>query len=109
MLPETQSGLPKRRSSHGLRKAAAIALAEAGCRAREIMSITGHKSLSEAERYTRDVDQSCLAESAIAKLVAMTSDTPTLENLSHINDNSFFQRVGKGMVGPEGLEPRRAH
>ena len=35
--------LPERCSSHGLRKAAAARLAEAGCSTREIMSITGHK------------------------------------------------------------------
>jgi integrase len=40
------AGLP-RCSAHGLRKAAARWLAEAGCTAHEIASITGHASLKQ--------------------------------------------------------------
>ena len=40
-------------SMHGLRKAAARRLAEAGCTDRQIMSITGHKTSQEVGRYTR--------------------------------------------------------
>jgi integrase len=61
----TQSGLPSRCKAHGLRKAAARRLAEAGCSTKEIASITGHKSLSEIERYTRAADQEAMAESAM--------------------------------------------
>lgn len=57
--------LPKRCRSHGLRKAAAVLLAEAGCTTKEIMSITGHKSLSDVELYTRDADQKRHAESTM--------------------------------------------
>ncbi len=42
-----EAGLPARCKPHGLRKAAARRLAEAGCSASEIMSITGHKTLAE--------------------------------------------------------------
>ncbi|MDE0944982.1 MAG: tyrosine-type recombinase/integrase, partial [Alphaproteobacteria bacterium] len=45
------AGLPDVCRSHGLRKAAARRLAEAGCTAPQIASVTGHKSLSEVERY----------------------------------------------------------
>ena len=38
------AGLPHRCKPHGLRKAAARRLAEAGCSASEIMAITGHKN-----------------------------------------------------------------
>ena len=62
------AGLPDRCSSHGLRKAAAARLAEAGCSTREIMAITGHKSLAEVERYTRGAEQKRLAQAAIVKL-----------------------------------------
>lgn len=62
-----KAGLPARCVAHGLRKAAARHLAEAGCTAHEIMSITGHASLAEAERYTRAVEQEKMAERAIAK------------------------------------------
>lgn len=53
---------------HGLRKAAAAALAEAGCSTKEIMAITGHRTLTEIERYTSEADQKRLASSAIVKL-----------------------------------------
>ena len=53
--------------AHGLRKAAARRLAEAGCTAHEIGAITGHASLTELVRYTRAADQRRLAESAMTK------------------------------------------
>jgi integrase len=54
-------------SAHGLRKAAARRLAEAGCTAHEIGAITGHASLTELVRYTKAADQRRLAESAMTK------------------------------------------
>jgi integrase len=57
-------------SSHGLRKLAATRLAEAGCSEREIMAVTGHKSVSEVSRYTKAADQSRLAEQAAKRLAA---------------------------------------
>jgi integrase len=62
------TGLPIECQPHGLRKAAGRRLAEAGCTAHEIMAVLGHKTLSEAERYTRDADQAQLATAAVAKL-----------------------------------------
>jgi integrase len=61
-----EAGLPHC-SAHGLRKAAARRLAEAGCTAHEIGAITGHASLTELVRYTRAVDQRRLAEAAMTK------------------------------------------
>lgn len=54
-------------SAHGLRKAAARRLAEAGCTAHEIGAITGHASLTELVRYTKAADQKHLAEAAMTK------------------------------------------
>jgi integrase len=59
-------------SAHGLRKAAARRLAEAGCTAHEIAAITGHASLREIVRYTKAVDQKRLAVSAMVKVKART-------------------------------------
>lgn len=53
---------------HGLRKAAAVRLAEAGCSTREIASITGHETLAMVELYTRAVEQKRMARAAIRKL-----------------------------------------
>jgi integrase len=55
-------------SAHGLRKAAARRLAEAGCSTHEIAAITGHASLKEVARYTEAVDRRKLAQSAMAKV-----------------------------------------
>ena len=55
-------------SAHGLRKAAARRLAEAGCTAHEIAAITGHASLKEIARYTEAADRKRLAVSAMAKV-----------------------------------------
>jgi integrase len=60
-------------SAHGLRKAAATRLADAGCSVHEIKAITGHKSLSEVERYTKAADQKRLAQ-GVAHVVAGTND-----------------------------------
>jgi integrase len=60
------AGLPHC-SAHGLRKAAARLLAEAGCTAHEIASITGHASLREIARYTKAADQARLAVTAMDK------------------------------------------
>lgn len=63
-----RAGLPKGFNAHGLRKAAARRLAEAGCSTLQIMSITGHKDIEEVERYTRSVNQARLAAQAIGKI-----------------------------------------
>lgn len=72
-----RAGLPKRCVFHGLRKAAARRLAEAGCTAHQIMSITGHVTLDEVERYTKDAQQAPMAKDAIAMLPAVN---PTDKN-----------------------------
>jgi len=61
------AGLPTECSLHGLRKAAARRLAEAGCSAHEIAAITGHRTLKEIERYTKSADQAHLARKAMAR------------------------------------------
>jgi integrase len=56
-------------SGHGLRKACARRLAEAGATAHEIMAVTGHKTLAEVERYTAAALREGMADSAFAKLL----------------------------------------
>lgn len=58
----------KGRSAHGLRKAAARRLAEAGCSALQIGAITGHKTLKEISRYTAAADQGRMARDAMDRL-----------------------------------------
>ena len=64
----TEAGLPLDCQPHGLRKAAGRRLAEAGATAKMIMSVLGHTTLAEAERYTEEADQAGLAEDAVIKL-----------------------------------------
>jgi integrase len=61
-----ETGLPARASVHGLRKAACRRLAEAGCSASIIASISGHASLREIARYTAAAEQVRLARQGIA-------------------------------------------
>ena len=62
------AGLPDRCVAHGLRKAAARRLAEAGCSANEIAAVTGHATLEEVARYTKAAEQKRLAQAAIRRL-----------------------------------------
>jgi len=43
-------------------------IAEAGGTAHELMAISGHKTLAEVQRYTKDADRKKLADSGMAKL-----------------------------------------
>ena len=43
-------------------------LAEGGATPHEIMAVTGHKTLSEVERYTKEVNKARLADTGMAKL-----------------------------------------
>jgi hypothetical protein len=43
-------------------------LAEAGGTAHELMAFSGHKTLTEVQRYTTDADRKRLADAAMAKL-----------------------------------------
>lgn len=53
---------------HGLRKAAATRLSDAGCSPQEIAAITGHKGLGMVELYTKARDQAELASLAMERM-----------------------------------------
>lgn len=61
-------GLPRGLNMHGLRRLAAVRLAEAGCTPHEIGAITGHRTLAMVQEYTRGVRQRGLADIAILRL-----------------------------------------
>lgn len=65
-----EAGLPQC-SAHGLRKAAARRMAEAGCSNQAIKAITGHKTDKEVSRYTAAADQVRLADHAMAMTYGM--------------------------------------
>ena len=62
------AGLPAECVAHGLRKAALRRLAEHGATSKEMQAISGHRTLAEIERYTRQADQRRLAKAAIGAL-----------------------------------------
>jgi integrase len=68
-------------SGHGLRKACARRLAEAGATAPEIMSITGHKTLAEVQRYIAEANRELMADSAMNKLMTRPNGEQTVVNL----------------------------
>lgn len=67
------AGLPHC-SAHGLRKALARRLAEAGCSEHEIAAITGHRSLQEVRRYTQAASQLVLARRAMEAIPSPDSE-----------------------------------
>jgi site-specific recombinase XerD len=64
------------RTPHGLRKAGSRHLAEAGASTHQIGAITGHKSLSEIELYTRSAAQKVLAQGAMQAVTRIQGGTP---------------------------------
>lgn len=105
----TAADLPLSCQPHGLRKAAGRRLAEAGNSANEIMSVLGHKSLAEAERYTRAANQRRLSAQAIEKREAHQSRVNSQTNPMRVGETklntSNINTEGFGMALPRGLEP----
>jgi site-specific recombinase XerD len=58
-------------SGHSLRAGLVTSAVRAGKQIKSIQAVTGHKTLSEVERYTRDADRERLARSASAKVTSM--------------------------------------
>ncbi|MDD3030274.1 MAG: tyrosine-type recombinase/integrase [Alphaproteobacteria bacterium] len=53
---------------HGLRKTAAVRLAEVGCTTEQIKAITGHRTDDMATYYARQANQKVLAKAAMGKM-----------------------------------------
>jgi integrase len=67
-------------SFHGLRKAAATRVADAGGTTDQVKAFTGHTSLREVARYTKAADQKRLARQAL-DILLKTEAEQTLSNL----------------------------
>ncbi len=95
-----EAGLPHC-SAHGLRKACATRLANAGCTPEQIKAITGHKTLSEVARYTKAADQERNAKQALANLLRSESEQtcptpPTSWTKSENNPTKSNNFLGDG-------------
>lgn len=67
------AGLPANANTHGLRKAGATRLANAGATEFEIMAFLGHKTPDEARTYVRAANRQTLADSALQKRLSMSN------------------------------------
>ena len=97
-------------TAHGLRKACARRLAEAGATPSEIAAVTGHTTLKEVSRYTAAADRNGLAEKAMGRLSAATDASPRVANHPNrfVNSPANYQENGGShaeMVPRGGFEP----
>jgi integrase len=70
----TEAGLPKRCRLHGLKKGGMRRRAEAGNTTHELMAFSGHRTLTEVQRYTTAADKKRLADSGQAKMQAQNEN-----------------------------------
>jgi integrase len=82
------AGLPMGCRPHGLRKTLGKQLAEDGATAHEIMAVLGHKTLEEAERYTREADRKRGAREAIHKLRGQKTNKSAQTTISSLGKRS---------------------
>ncbi len=71
---------------HGLRHTAAVKLSEAGCSARELMAILGHRTAQMAMKYASQADQKRLATAAISKLLANKLQNTPAKTAKHFRN-----------------------
>ena len=81
----TEAGLPTRCRLHGLKKGGMRRLAEAGGTAHELMAFSGHKTLTEVQRYTADADRKRLADAAMAKLRDQSKNADYTNTAPHLH------------------------
>jgi hypothetical protein len=77
-----EAGLPGRCRLHGLKKAGMRRLAEDGNTTHELMAISGHRTLTEVQRYTDAADRKRLADSGMAKRKAHTENADVANLIS---------------------------
>jgi integrase len=88
------AGLPKRCTSHGLRKAAATYLAEQGATDHQLMAWFGWTSISQAQVYTKNANRKVMARSA-ARLISGTGIGSPSDPVSQ-NDDQAIEKTGNG-------------
>lgn len=100
-----QAGLPHC-SAHGLRKATAARLAERGCTPHEIMAVTGHQTLEEVERYTREAQRPGLADKAWKRFAEGRRGPTSEAGSGPTSDKVLAELVKNAPVAlPRGIEP----
>jgi integrase len=75
------AGLPDSCVPHGLRKGGCRIMAESDCSSRQIMSVSGHRTLKEVERYTSAVNNRKLAAQARDKVAKAQAKADEASNV----------------------------
>jgi integrase len=83
-----EAGLPEC-SSHGLRSAMASRLAEAGCSAKEVASVTGHTTLAQVALYTKAAEQKVLSDNAMKALNKTQAGTKSANPNPKVSKSAF--------------------
>jgi integrase len=83
-----QAGLPDECRLHGLKKGGMRRSAESRLTTHELMAKSGHKSLSEVDRYTKAADKKRLADSGAAKMEAMAKGPKRITKTMPVDDGS---------------------
>lgn len=98
------AGVPGR--AHGLRKAITARLAESQATPHEVMSVTGHTTLEEVERYARGARKPRMADSAMMKLQAGSIFVPPDSEVGQDDEKELIKQAHlASMALPRGLEP----
>jgi integrase/recombinase XerD len=84
-------------------------LAEAGNTTHELMAISGHKTLTEVQRYTDDADRKRLAESGMAKRQGQSMNKRVANRPAQTGKPAAKSLKNRGpnfkVALPRGLEP----
>ena len=83
-------------SSHGLRKAGATRLADAGANEMEIMSFLGHSSPAEARTYVKKANRSVMADRALERVVRAKREQGVSNLVDRLDNGSRNTLQGKG-------------
>ncbi len=64
-------------------------LAEHGNTTHELMAISGHKTLSEVQRYTEDADRKRLADQGMAKKLGRSGNADVTNTAAELHKHAF--------------------
>ena len=92
----TEAGLPSRCRLHGLKKGGMRRGAEAGMTTHELMAISGHKTLTMVQHYTKDADMKRLTDSGMAKLRGQSKNTNVTNTMTPLHKHAANTLKSKG-------------
>jgi hypothetical protein len=96
VLPEVECdhGRVRNFRAHGLRKPACRRLAHADCSASEIMAVSGHATLAQLQACLDEVENDCMADAAMAKLVAQAGTETATDSYKLSNRQLTSRQAG---------------